>query len=69
MIFLSFCNQNFVNMLVFFYSVVNASACPITYQAILTVTGFTGAHSGTYMVTIENRADNIEQSFERILEG
>ena len=29
------------------YSVLNGSACPITYQAVLVVTRFTGAHSGT----------------------
>ena len=48
---------------------MNAGACPITYRAVLTVAGFTGAHSGTYTVTVENRADSIAQSFERILEG
>ena len=41
----------------------------MTFQAVLTVTGFSEAHSGTYTVTVENRAGSISGSFKRILEG
>jgi len=51
------------------YSDINATACPMTFQAVLTVTGFSEAHSGTYTVTVKNRAGSISGSFKRILEG
>ena len=33
------------------------------------MTGFTDDHSGTYSVTVMNRAGDITHSFQRILEG
>ena len=51
------------------YSIIDDSICPRTYQAVLTVTGFTGTHSGTYSVTVMNRAGDITHSFQRVLEG
>ena len=61
--------QDIVLFVYLFYRTIDATACPITYQAVLTVTGFNNVHSGTYTVTVENRAGSITQSFERILEG
>ena len=51
------------------YSVIDADACPGIYQAVLTVTGFTEAHFGTYTVTVMNRAGSITHSFQRAQEG
>ena len=51
------------------YSVIDGKACPGIYQAVLTVTGFTEAHSGTYKVTVMNRAGSITHSFQRAQEG
>ena len=51
------------------YSVIDGDACPGIYQAVLTLTGFTEAHSGTYTVTVENRAGSITHSFQRVQEG
>ena len=51
------------------YSVIDGDTCPGTYQAVLTVTGFTVAHSGTYTVTVMNRAGSITHSFQRAQEG
>ena len=68
-VFVILCNQDFVLLVYLFYSTIDATACPITYQAVLTVTGFTKAHSGTYTLTVENRAGSITQRFQRILEG
>ena len=42
---------------------------PKSYQAQLTVIGFTADHSGIYTVTIENRAGMITEQFERRVEG
>ena len=53
------------------YSVIDDTVCPGIYQAVLTVTGFTEAHSGTYTVTVMNRASagSITHSFQRAQEG
>ena len=51
------------------YRVINDNTCPGTYQVVLTVTGFTDAHIGTYKVTVENRAGSIMHSFRRVKEG
>ena len=48
---------------------MDAAACPITYRAVLTVTGFTEAHSGTYTVTVWSKGGNLTHSFQRMLEG
>ena len=54
---------------IIYYSVMNDAVCPKTYQAQLTVVGFTADHSGIYTVTIENRAGVIIEQFERSVEG
>ena len=51
------------------YRVIDEAAFPKTYQAQLTVVGFTAAHSGIYTVTISNRVGMITEQFERRLEG
>ena len=51
------------------YSVIDGDACPGTYYAVLTLTGFTEAHSGIYTVTVMNRAGSITHSFQRAQEG
>ena len=51
------------------YRVTNDTACAKTYQAVLTVIGFTANHSGIYTVTLENRGGMITEQFERRLEG
>ena len=45
------------------------AAYPNTYQAQLTVVGFTAAHSGFYTVTVSNRAGMIIEQFERRAKG
>ena len=45
------------------YRIMDEAAFPKTYQAQLTVVGFTADHSGIYTVTIENRAGMIIEHF------
>ena len=61
--------QDIVLLVYLFYRTIDATTCPMTYQAVLTVTGFDKVHSGTYELTVENRAGSFTQSFERILES
>jgi len=51
------------------YRVLNATACPATYLIKLDLIGFDGPHSGTYVLTVENRAGTIEHTFVQTLEG
>ena len=66
---LVFVNKNFMLSLTVCYSIIDEAAYPKTYQAQLTVIGFTADHSGFYTVTIENRAGMIMEQFERRVEG
>ena len=56
-------------LLIVCYRVTDDAAYPKTYQAQLTVVGFTTNHSGIYTVTIENRAGMITEQFERRVRG
>ena len=61
--------QNYFTISFIYYRLTDDTANPKTYQAVLTVVGFTADHSGIYTVAIENRAGIITEQFERRVEG
>ena len=68
-IIIMLCSKYFIYHLLICCRVLDADACPMTYRVALTVFDFSEAHSGTFTVTIMNRANSVSHNYQRILEG